>query len=314
MKSENALALGKNQKSNSPETEKTQGRRRAYLLSLLVFFICFAYWALVLASPGIFLELEVGILVLSFLVWFSISKVIIGPLGSLLKVYTRKRRGHSRKESNIEELEAQYFVHEEEVNRGLHIHFAKRASQVVVATFGLASYAFTLYVSYLSSIKVASSSSITSSLPQSPLWDHFIAAFGLLVLFLILLPFVFFPVWIYEDVGLRHYHRGAATASVPGEELKEFVSVVGAILSIVALLSLPSTGLYDVIAFLLGTATFLLPPCFIASAFFFYEREPRILIAFLETEIMENMKRGHLHLASKVAISTEEIPPPPPGE
>ncbi|MDG6998127.1 MAG: hypothetical protein JRN15_03330 [Nitrososphaerota archaeon] len=308
--------MGKIQGSNSPETPTRPARRKAYLLSLLVFFICFAYWALILSAPGLFLELEVGILVLSFLVWFGISKMIIGPLGSLLKIYTRKRRVHSSRESYTEELEAEYFVHEEEeeLSGGPRIHFAKRASQVVIATFGLASYTFALYVSYLSSIQVALSSAITSSLPQSPLWNQFVAAFGLLVLFLVLLPFVFFPVWIYEDVGLRHYHRGAATASVPGEELKEFVSVVGAILSIVALLSLPSTGLYDVVAFLLGTATFLLPPCFLASAFFFYEREPKILIAFLETKIMKNMKRGHVHLATKVAISTEEIPPPPPPQ
>jgi hypothetical protein len=50
----------------------------------------------------------------------------------------------------------------------------------------------------------------------------------------LLLPFLLFPVWVYEDAGLRHFERNERV-SVPGGGLAGQLEGAGIILAVFAL-------------------------------------------------------------------------------
>ena len=170
---------------------------------------------------------------------------------------------------DVETKKTSYFFDKENCSS-----IPKRTIHVLLATLGLSLSASGVYIGL-------------AKRPIDPV-HAWVAPVVLALLVFLVLPFVAFPVWVYEDSGLRRYNRQSGMISVPGGPVKIFLPGVGIILGLFSfIIGQPSE---EVLVFGLALLLFILPLALLGAVIFTYHVEPRLLVKFRNTRIVNEMR------------------------
>jgi hypothetical protein len=265
--------------------EAPGGKRKWYAIAFFLQLLVVAILLVGNANGGRYYLSPAGILVVLLvlglfsspaLVWYMLGRKVIGPRYLILVfpgVMRRVKKFLQFKRTHESLTDAQYFLHEPG-----RVSVAKRSLLVFLSTLGVSAVLLPFTEPAFSDYGL-----------QSYSLNVYLSLTGFNILTLMFLPFVFFPVWVYEDMGLRHFDPENATVEVPGSGLKELVGGFGAFLSLFGLLPLFSKDpnfLPDFVFALAGAAIVTLPFVVIASVAFCYSIEPSLIAKFERNAII----------------------------
>jgi len=230
-----------------------------YLFSFVVTTLAAFIEALIANDPLGGLIFVLILVPIGLVTWYFIARKISGGTLSLVKLYTRRHK----KSSN-----SFYFFVEESTHRDI----LSKTIRVILASLGLSSFFLDLFVA------------VAPSASETDRFGVFVVIFWITVF---VMPLVFYPIWIYDDAGLRHYEADRKTVSIPGDELRELVSVVGALLAVVSMVSVFSVGFLT--SLLVRAFIIFLPVCLTGTVLFTFVLEPRLVARFRRDSIAKGL-------------------------
>ncbi|MDG6934568.1 MAG: zinc ribbon domain-containing protein [Nitrososphaerota archaeon] len=127
--------------------------------------------------------------------------------------------------------------------------------------------------------------------------DLFATALILSILVMTVLPFILFPIWIYEDAGLRYYDPRSTTVSTPGNVLKRFLTFTGflIILATAIVYSAAKNPIFS-LGELLGFILFMLGPAFLGADLFSMNIEPKLIEKFKMSKRIQMLPQASVQL------------------
>ena len=252
------------------------------------YIVTFLSW--ILATAG--LNFFVLFFLLPCLFWYVVGKKLEKPRSLLLLLSLERRFAKFRQEANSAKATAgaginpDYFCVDADAPG-----FLRRTLNVLVSALGLSLYAESLLASVTQSYSIPGY--------PSPLTKAWVLPIILTSVILLLLPFLLFPVWVYEDAGLRHFERNERV-SIPGGGLADQLEGAGIILAVFALVIQFATfqlaGLYSLLYFSGAVLLFVLPQSLLASVIFAFHVQPFLLAQFRRTDFALALSKGTVRI------------------
>ncbi|MDG7010110.1 MAG: hypothetical protein JRN43_03950 [Nitrososphaerota archaeon] len=247
--------------------------------------------AALVPSPGATLTLAIFYL-LPAAIWFVVGRTLVGPRYLRLvlphSTHAAMRRlipwGKGRPD------EVRYFT---SAPGGVHV--GRRVATVFLASLGLAALFLPFFVPAYTDSGVA----------NYIFTQHvYVDLVFLMLAALFLLPFLLFPAWVFEDLGLRHHTRREETVRVPGSGLKDLVVGFGILLSVIGMLpmfqhdpTLPS----DFVITLFVTGVLSVPLAFTSTVVFVYSVEPRLMSKLVKDDTFGRFGAGTVSVSGRVS-------------
>jgi hypothetical protein len=195
-----------------------------------------------------------------------------------LASFGRKSAGNVKDGNESSSRNQQYFFGEEEFPS-----IPARAFRVFISVLGLAAWF----------------AGMAGSNAKSGYEVLIFAVLFTIPLFLVL-PFILFPIWVYEDSGLRHYDKLAGTISTPGGTIKDALTGGGVVLTVGAFTLLtndiPNFGNFIVI---------ISAPSLLAAVLFSYDIEPRLIAKFRDTSLVKGIPKGEIFVSETASSASD---------
>lgn len=276
------------------------GKFRWYVVASVSLFLI---PLVLIGNPATFLVLLL-VYTLPSVAWFLLGKKVIGPkyLFYVLPHTSRRLLGFITPWRNRSPGEVQYFL-----GRPARIRILYRIATVYLAALGLSAFLLPFFV------PAYTESGIANYLFAQ---NIYVDLTFLMIGVLLALPFLLFPAWIFEDVGLRHYTPGQDTIGVPGAELKEIVAGFGILLSVIGMLPLfqnDPTLASDFTLSLMVSGIMVLPLALTTTVVFVYNVEPSIIGKLHRSTTFDSLSVGVASVVQGAPKSDLALAPPMHG-
>ncbi len=252
------------------------------------YIVTFLSW--VIATAG--LNFFVLFFLLPCLFWYVVGKKLQKPRSLLVLLSIERRFATLRRQTpeiapNVQAREnPDYFYVDANVPGIL-----RRTLNVLVSALGLSLYLESLLANLTANYSIPGY--------PNPLTKAWVLPIILASLIILVLPFLLFPVWVYEDAGLRHYERNEKI-SIPGGGLSDQLEGAGIFLALFALLIQFATfglaGLYSLVDFAGGIVLFVLPQSLLASVIFTFHVQPILLDRFRKSSFGLRLSKGSVRI------------------
>ncbi|MHB1907581.1 MAG: zinc ribbon domain-containing protein [Nitrososphaerales archaeon] len=122
-------------------------------------------------------------------------------------------------------------------------------------------------------------------------------------------PLLLYPLWVYEDSGLRVYHQNSGEIGTPGALIRGILTTTSVILAVITLvptaITEPGSGLSNFVLYLIVLLLVVSIPSFFVAVLFTYKLEPDLISKFKKTELVGNFHSASVSLSIANAFKVE---------